>query len=220
MAIVINPALSMDASGNMGGICYAKWRGLHVARGAWTGTQTSTSAQLACRADLETVSKAWSGTLNEAQRERWRKFARVHPVVGRLGREYRPTGYQAFMSFNLQKVNCGGSLYTSPPVTAEPYALSSITFVVSVGGGYVTVRLNRPSWSPAPYYYQFWRSGAFDNPGRRAQVNDYRVIAVQHSPNYFDDLTCVYGKYYWYRGRGVTLDGHAGQYFTGQIHYV
>lgn len=85
MAVVINPALSTAASGNLGPINYTRWRGMAVARAATTWTFTPSTKQTVYETMLRTVTRAWGGVLSASERQMWDAVAPMFPVYESAG---------------------------------------------------------------------------------------------------------------------------------------
>lgn len=220
MALVLNPALSMAASGNLGGICYAHWRGSAIARGAWTGTQTSTTLQLVRRAAFSYVTKYWSSSLTQAQRDAWTQFAAATPQLDRFGRSYHASGFQIFVQFSMIKYRCSSTIPLIPPTAHENFCLTLLTLTAIPASGYVRVVLAKRVGTSYPTYFQIQRTRGFANPGRGAISPDYREVFLGSSFISWNDTGVVLGEYYWYRGRGIASQGFQGNWFVAQVHYI
>jgi hypothetical protein len=217
MAVVLNPALSMAASGNVGGICYSRWRGSAVARSAWTGTQTATAAQLVCRARTSTISKRWSQVLTSNQRAMWIASAPNYPAKNALGQIYKPTGYQLFMRLNMQLNEVGGPYLNQPPATPEIWIMREINCykLTSPDGVMIDIDM-RPPYT-LPTYMQIFRAGPYDGAGRNPIDGEWRELWHSSTTRHCYDYTIVPNKYYWFKGRGVTGYGVAGNFHRRQF---
>jgi len=219
MAIVLNPALSMAASGNLAGICYSRYRGRAVARGAWTGTQTSTAGQLTAQARLATVTRAW-GYMTEARRVLWGQFALTKPRVDRLGTVYIPTGYQCFCWLNLNLAVCGAAIRLDPPSYSEKPASGALQLTAHYVSGYTNVKLVVPTFSSAPAYQEYLRAGPFTSQGRHAIKPEYRIRYAGNYVLQYHDYGETYLKWYWFKCRAINSYGEPGNWFEGQVQFV
>lgn len=218
MAVVKAPALSLDASGNLGAICFSKWRGLSIARDVWTGTVPNTTKQVIIQGYMTTASQAWSGTLTETERQFWREAAREQIRVSRVDTKYTPTGYQYFMELNMQVLRQAFPVEKKPPSKLVAYGFdhvnviySPITFWVHVTfiWHFVTV--------PGGFQGEIWRAGPFDNGGRHAIDPEYKFLSYADLTLTYKDKTATLSKYYWYRCRWVESKGRVGNWFEEQV---
>jgi len=204
MAIVINPALSGAASGNLGGICYASWRGLQIARKSheWHGTHTLTPDQIYYKGLVETCASAWGQILSEDDREMWRLKARTEVAVSRLARRYQPSGYQLFMTRNVQRAVIGLPINLQPEVFTPTFLVTGIEASFGTVPGEMQVELTGYTSSNKPDFGKYWRAGPFDSEGKRAFPPDYRLVDIERPVAGFGDGTVIPGKFYWYKGCG------------------
>jgi hypothetical protein len=216
MAIVEGPALSLRASGNLGSICYLQWRGIPVARAAWTGIQIPTTKQQIYIATLEAVAVAWSGTLSASDRSAWDSFARVQRWSNRLGNQWTPSGYQAFLKMNIQALNLGGVIANLPP-TSMPYTVPGKWEVA--GGtivGRATVELSQFPGGLEPDFIQVFQAGPFLNVGIHAWGPDWRLVGLQSLPYKMTINGLTSARYYWFRARWVFINGVVGNWYSAQ----
>jgi len=221
MAIVKGPALSIDASGNLGNICYAKWRGLQIARAAWSGTPTPTQLQTDQKDIVVTACAAWSGTLNEAERQSWRAAAADQIRTTRVNTTYIPSGYQYFIGLSIQLLRQGFAIKKLPPVAMESYLHTYITADQVIGFDYCRTRFEgRVPSSPTTFQGEDWMAGPFSVGGYHAQPYDYRFqeFRTLTSGNLYTDLG--YGTYYWFKMRWIENSGRVGNWFEIQTHIV
>lgn len=214
MAIVKGPALSIDASGNVGSICYAKWRGLQIARAAWSGAPTPTQLQTDQKNRVVTACAAWSGTLTEAERQSW-KLAAVDQIrMSRLKTPYIPTGYQYFIGLTVQLLRQGFSIRKLPPPMGEPFLFTSITAYQVTGYEYLRTRFEgRVPSSSSVVQGEDWIAGPFANEGYTPQNYDFRFVEFRliHAGNLYTSL--VVDMYYWFRMRWIDAWGRVGNWF-------
>ena len=217
MAIVRAPALSLEASGNLGGLCYSRWRGLKIARDVWTGTYPGTAKQIAINTSMTTVSQAWGGTLTASQREAWVEAAREQTWKSKLGDDFIPAGYMYFMKLNLVRKFIGLPVKTLPPTkltevyadTFEPYWEPYYDDIRGRLMGFVT-----GSYPDGVFYY---RAGPYDSGGRRPIEGEWRYM-TKKDPNYlFIDTDLVSYKWYWYRAKWYLNEGVTGNFFNAQV---
>jgi len=215
MAQVINPALSMDASGNLGGICYVKWRGIQVARTARSGIFTPSADQIAQGVILASIAQHWA-SMTEGERNEWRRWAISQTAVDRLGRRYTPSGYQQYMKLSFQRGRFGGAPFHAPPTTGITFCQVVLTATPNVGRTYISLYTVMASGSPMPHFIEYRRAGPFDSQGRRATDAEFKTIYLTSGGNSYNDTATVCFKFYWYRGRGITAAGQVGNWFQVQ----
>lgn len=208
MAIVKNPALSSEASGNVGGLCYTRWRELQVVRGPWTGTVPNTTDQQTYQAFLTTVSKKWSELLTALERVLWEEAAETEEWTSRLGTNYRPSGYQLYLKYNIQRLVVGMTLTTVPIIKVHHAQIRAIFPRFGYSATQIDVRtsVRKLIGEAAPYCIQYWRAGPFDTPGHRAMGPEYRLKQNETDPGdsyKWTDYPPVQGKWYWYKCRAV-----------------
>ena len=218
MAKVKSPALSMMASGNLGDICYTRYRGTAVARSAWSGTQTATTDQLAQRAKMTLLSAAWGGTLNAGERTKWSELAKQLSFIDRVGNHYSPNGYTLFIQRNMNRLKLGLSM-SNDPVEGNGAIDDSLNGVISkLSGTYIQSYcktyqgniIQSTAW-------ELWKAGPFDSPGRTAIAPEYRLLTCVIGSKTYDDYAVTFCKYYWYRIRWIDKDGRVGNFHQHQI---
>ena len=219
MAIVKGPALSIDASGNVGSICFAKWRGLQIARAAWSGTPTPTGLQTAQKNRVVTACAAWSGTLTEAERQSWRAAAAGQIRMSRLQTPYIPTGYQYFVGLSVQLLRQALSIITLPPVAMESFLFTYITAFQETGVDSVRTRFEgRFPDRPDTIQGEDWMAGPFVNGGYTPQDYDYRFQEFRGiaAGNLYTSLG--HSVYYWWKMRWIDESGRVGNWFEIQTY--
>jgi len=217
MAIVKGALLSIDASGNMGAMCVAKWRGLQIMRKAWSGFATPTQLQIDQKDRVVTVCAAWSGVLDSAERKSWRVAAADQIRITRVNTTYIPTGYQYFVGLSIQLLRQGFAIKALPPTAMEPYMHTEITAIQGVGTDSVRTRFEgRVPSHPTTIQGEDWMAGPFLNGGYHAQPYDYRFQEFRSisAGNLYQGLG--YGNYYWFKMRWIDTSGRVGNWFEIQ----
>lgn len=217
MAIVDAPALSLRASGNMGAICYSRWRGLKIARGVWTGTYDWTEKRLAVKGRMTTVSQAWGQVLSAAEREAWNEAAAEQVWKNKLGGDYIPIGYQYYLKLNLVRAFIDLPVAKLPParhypvlaLEFKPYWYAGTKTIKGKLEGYVTGE------SPDGVLYD--RAGPYDSGGRVALPGAYRFFWKKSHAARFTDYDLISWKWYWYRAKWFLNSGVVGNWFYAQI---
>lgn len=217
MAIVKAPALSLDASGNVGAINYTRYKGYNIARAVGTYTDPNTPAQQAARAHATTASQAWGGTLTEAERETWNDRAKSVIFINRLGDPYQPSGYQVFLKWNMQRLHDGIPINEAAPpgnFTTEIEKLESVT--TGFPGEMETKLLKAGAAQIDAASVVVFRAGPYNSGGRRAIWPEFRKVSVQTPPANYLNVGLTATKYYWWRAFGVFNSGQRTNSFEVQ----
>lgn len=213
------PALSLEASGNLGGICYTRWRGRHVARGSWTGTVPNTPAQQLIQGYISVVSVAWGQSLTAEERESWERLAKSMLFEDSLQEKRNPTGYSLFVKFNMKRKHFGLSVLKQAPVHkgwVELYLYGN-RIVYNETTQNLQWRLYAHSPSEETYYQELQIAGPFESPGRKALVGEYRyadkgvIDTFEYKYVPFDEL------WYWTRMRAVRWYGYCEMWWYKQF---
>lgn len=207
MGIVDGPAMSLRASGNVGSLCYAGWRGQFVARGKSSLICPMTTPQEKAQDAVGAAAQGWGSTLTEAERKFWEEYAKSQRLINRLGLRWQPTGYQIYMKRSVSAILIGGSLQTTPPVTDPGVHPSSVTAVASSTLGEVDLEMTFIAGMEQPEIMWVFRAGPFDSGGRKAQRPEYFEVKQVISPYQWTDTGLTSGKYYWYMLRWALLTG-------------
>jgi len=131
MAKVINPLLSVEARGRMGGLVYNTWHGVSYVKAHSGPNQPNTAAQLDARARLVTVGAGWR-LLTQVQRDAWSVYADAHPEADWTGNPLRLTGQNWYMRCNVQLSRRSLDLIDSPPAVAAPDAITGWVAALTV----------------------------------------------------------------------------------------
>lgn len=213
MAIVRNPALSTDASGNLGDICYTRIRNVNIARDTWTGTVPNTSEQQTYQGNLTTVSQYWGGTLDGDERLAWEKAAEQIIRINRLGIKYIPTGYQYFLEINMKLLAWGKSIRDTPPWNNKIHIFERLAAVPIVGLPWAVIVKAYPEGTWLSYEgMQTFKAGPYDSGGRKPISGEWRFVKVEFGPgaDNWTDGDRIVGKWYWYKARQINDQGYAG----------
>lgn len=132
MAKVVQPLMSLEARGKMGGLIYNSWRSLSTVKAYRSPTQPDTPAQLQARALLTDVSRYWS-SLSTAQRSAWAQYAEDHLDNDWTGQPLRLTAQNWFVRCGCRAALVGGSVLDIPPVAAAPAAPTDLDISFAAG---------------------------------------------------------------------------------------
>lgn len=218
MGVVKGPAMSIAASGNVGPICYSRWRDLQIARGVWTGTVESTPAQETYQGHLALVAFKWGGVLSEEERESWRLYAREATFRGRFGDPVHYSGYTLFVSRNMNLQRWGQPVLKKPIVDAKSmiyydfYMKHELSWEEFVWRAY-----NFPTGFH-PDVHEGWVAGPYDSPGRVALDNEYRMLGYRIPASNWIRIGYAHDdKWYWMRHRFGDFSGVVAPFQTRHV---
>jgi len=218
MAIVIAPAMSMQASGNVGAINFTRWRGINVARTTFVYSDPNTPAQMSQRALLTSLAQAWGGLLSAANRETWADRAADQVFKNRLGVEYQPSGYQLFMKWNLQLMVISDLINYNAPTGIENVFIEELLIWVGLMSE-VWVKLVDDDGNDIDCRAVIiFRAGPYASGGRRPIRPEYRLQTYRKPPTTWEDYPVPTGNYFWYKAFGVLDSGRISTTFEGQIY--
>lgn len=218
VAIVKGPALSLAASGNLGPVCFSRWRTLAIARDVWTGTVPNTGKQVIQQGHLTQVAQAWGGTLTAAQRQTWHDRAETVLWRDRMGDQYIPTGYQLFMKWNVRRRVMGLTIMTDAPMLQEWVFVFKLTVTPDPGVPCTRMWL-RPGDAGLvdSYGIEYWKAGPYDSGGRAPIAGEWLFLSRKVPPAYYRDNDVIVDKWYWYRARAVAEFGDVQNWFYKQV---
>ncbi|MBA7637166.1 hypothetical protein ES703_44801 [subsurface metagenome] len=218
MAIVIGPGMSQQASGNIGAVNFTRWKGVQVARTTYVPFYTPSGKQMTQRGLMTFVSAQWGTALTPAERQAWEERAADIVVKNRLGIEYKPSGYQLFMKWNIQAQVFSYPINFKPPngpapvyvwrVQAEPDPFMSANEVTMEKA--LTVPVDADG-------FQIYRAGPYDSGGRRPIRPEYRHLTTVWGTYYYHDYAVTDTKWYWYWCRWFFGVGFVGNWWEVQI---
>lgn len=218
MAIVKGPALSQRASGNLGALCYSRWRSLAIARGVWTGTVISTPKQVTQQGKLTAVAQAWGQLLSPGQRQTWVERAVTVVWSDRFGEPYIPTSYQLFMKWNVRRKVMGLGILLDAPVVEEWVFVQWLKITVAPGTPCTRLWLLQDDVAMVESYgIEYWKAGPYNSGGRNPLAGEWRFLTRKVPPAYYRDNDVIVGKWYWYRARAIAEFGDVQNWFVEQV---
>ena len=174
-------------SGSIGGTTASHNKGGPYLRTRAIPTNPSTSAQLARRAALATMSQNWRD-LTEQQREAWNEWARQNPITNALGMSINKSGHQSFVGLNTRILMDAGTVLDVPPITSAPDALLTMVQSADIGAG--TFDLTFTAALETGNKVELW-GAVVNSAGKKYVENLYKYIAFsgvdEASP--WDNLT-------------------------------
>jgi len=221
MAIVKGPALSIEASGNLGAICYSKHGSLQIARAVWTGTVPNTTKQVVQQGFLKTASQAWGSISFGCDRDSYNNLAKSIVWRDRLGSPYIPSGYQLFMKWNIRRLVMGlGLMVKAPPIQEWVDVKELVIFWHAVGPKFIMrlVRTVTPVQYPESYGVEIYKAGPYNSGGRNPIEGEWRFLTSMVPPTTYYDTDINSTKFYWYRARAIVEFGDVQNWFEEQVY--
>jgi len=219
MARVLNPLMSGEAKGSIGGNTYSAWRGLHTVRRKPVPARRMRTTQPKNRSLLGFLSREY-GTLSDGERDLWETYALNHPHPDRFGGTFILSGQNAYVMLNHTALRMlgMGKLQTTPPTDPPPgsiYSLAVITGITDPGDidcEWV------PAGSPAASdYFEIRIAGPFQSPARQEVHSRFRYVAiVTGNQTEFTIAGLVEDTWYWVNIRYFDEYGQITAWHTGQ----
>jgi hypothetical protein len=219
MAIVKAPALSLEASGNLGGINYTRWKGRAVARSSWTPTIPNTILQQGIQNALSQAVINWTVVLTQIQRDQWNEYAKMQTTIDRLGDVRTPLGYNLYIGRSIQAFRLGIGILLEPPTVSIDSAAARLSISLEIPVTEIRWVLENWVTTARPDRGEYWLAGPYDSEARHATSEEWRFIQYAVPP-LEAEFVAVDGKWYWCRGRTAELDGRTGNWLQGHIEAV
>jgi len=218
MAIVIAPAMSQQASGNIGSVNFTRWRGINVARTTYVASYTPSGKQITQRGLMTTVSGVWGQGLTPAERQAWERRAAEWVMTNRLGQEYRPSGYQLFVKLNVQAQVFASPINNSPPVGPKPVYVWRVQVEPKPFFDANEVKFEKALAQPVDADgFQIFRAGPYSSGGRRPIRPEYRQLTQVWGFHDYFDYAVIDTKWYWYKCRWFFGVGFVGNWWEVQV---
>lgn len=134
MAKIKLGALAGQVSGSIGSHCFSRNRAGTYIRNRSIPTKVTNEYTTAVRSILTQCSQAWSGLL-ESERIAWEEWARLNPVMDRLGERIVLSGLAAHNRLNAIILGAGLTVISAPPTAQNPSPVLTLTPTVDIGSG-------------------------------------------------------------------------------------
>lgn len=218
MAIVIAPALSVRASGNVGDINFTRWKGMNIARTTYVPVYTPSGKQMSQRARMKSISQQWGNWLGPAQRKMWEEVAAEEVVFNRLGGEYKPSGYQYYMSINMMILFIGGVFAYVPPSKLPAVYVWRMYAKPDPFLNANEVGLEKSETHKVDADgFQIYKAGPYKSGGRKPIKPEYRYLTAVWANYYLHDFDVIDTKWYWYKCRWFFQTGFVGNFWEAQV---
>lgn len=141
MAKVKGPLNSIQASGTVNNVIYARNHYGAYARSYASPSQPDSAEQLLWRGAIQTINTAWQNpaVITPAAFQLWQQFASAYTVPDRYGYARKLSAKEWYVKFNIYRIRAGLSVVQYPPVNPGCYYFPEITFFWDSGGIYVEV---------------------------------------------------------------------------------
>jgi len=168
-------AIITDGRNKIGGQVVSKNKAGAYMKNKVTPANPQTTYQIAKRANVTSISQAWSG-LTDTQRTAWKAAAVNYAKSDIFGDLRNPSGFNLFMWLNLNLLNVGESQISTPPAssTVSSLTLLTLTVVLTDASGIVTFA---PDPVPANHKLVILASAAL-SPGRAYSKSYMRQLEV------------------------------------------
>lgn len=219
MARVLNPLMSGEAKGSIGGNTFAAWRGMHVVRRKPIPARRMRTTQPINRSLLGFLSREY-GTLSDGQRDLWETYALNHPHPDDFGGTFIMSGQNAYIMLNHSACRLGGigALQTTPP--ADPPPANVITFDAVTGAvnpGDVDLSWTHAGAPVATDYNEIRFAGPFQSPARQEVHSRFRYAVAIVGDVLLSTMTgLVEGTWYWFLIRYIDEYGQKTAWLTKQ----
>lgn len=166
-----------DARGKLGGTVFSKNKSGAYTRRKVTPANPRSTAQQFVRNNFSVLSRIWSGTLTQSQRDAWIAYAVTYPRLDIFGASIRISGLNMFVSLNQRLLQVGAAQIAVPPVTnvVAPinYDFTSFTFVHPG-----TISFDQAAVAPTTTSRGYLFLTRPMPPGRTAQKSDFRFFTA------------------------------------------
>jgi hypothetical protein len=133
MAKVINPLMSTEARGRVGGLIANTWRGISYLKAFCSPAQPRTQRQLQMRAWNAMLMRKWQ-SLTPTNRTNWNDYAVNHPDIDWTGNQKRLTGLNWYLRCNIRLLDLAKPVIADPPTTPAPDAVLGLAVAGTTAG--------------------------------------------------------------------------------------
>lgn len=177
MAKFNSSAVGGDIRGKIGSSVFSRNKGGAYVRTKVTPVNPRTAKQQQVRQNFGQNSKAWSGTLTDAQRAAWNAFAASNPVRDVFGNSIILTGLATFNRMNQVLLQTGAAVILDPPTDYSVPTQPVPNELIAVGDS-TSLNMEVPAGpvvAGSAYYVYATPNLA---PGKNPNQNLYRYIGT------------------------------------------
>lgn len=131
MAKVMNPLMSSEARGKVGGTVYNTWRGIRYAKQNTSPAQPRSQRQLLIRGYMTRLTRLW-GVLDAAERISWNDYSTAHPDIDWTGTSRRITGMNWFSRCGVRLLDMAQAVVHTAPIVAAPDPIVGLNFATGI----------------------------------------------------------------------------------------
>lgn len=156
MAKVVNPLLSTEARGKLGGVVYNTWRGIRYAKTHTPPSNQGTPLRQQAKQRVINAAQRWR-TITPAQRLEWNQYANEHLLDDWTGSPKRIAGYHWYVKINTIVQYIGEPYQDDPPPPIQIERPES--WILSQEGPNIVAMWVWPAeGNPEDWYVQWWTS--------------------------------------------------------------
>lgn len=218
MAKVLNPLLSTDARGSVGGVTYSINRGIHTCRVKARPARRFRTTQPRNRAILGFTSTYYQ-ELTANQRVAWEQWAQDHPQPDGFGSTFLLTGHQAFIKLNHTAIRLDdwGAICADPPGSPIDASIDALTVATGATlAGDIDLTWTFQGVGDAGDFVEQQIAGPFTSAAKQSVESRFRFVqscAGNLELDTIPGLTELH--WYWVRARYVSAEGQVSAWQYG-----
>jgi len=163
-----------EARGKIAGMVFSRNAYGSYIRQKVTPVNPSSAAQSVVRTYLTQLAQDWRD-LTAPQKLQWNTQSVAFAKTDIFGDKQTPSGFNLYMSLNMNILNVNGAVISSPPVLEDAFNFTSLSAVISVGGG--TSTLTYAAAIPATVSVLVYATAPM-SAGKSFVKSEYRKIDV------------------------------------------
>jgi len=218
MALVLNPMMSEQARGRVGGVVFSKAKNGATAKGYIRPVRRVRTTQPFNRGLLAYCASYW-GTMTNEERESWRDWAASHPKTNKFGDSYIQSGFNAFVEVTSKAIRINGLAAVpsdTAPVSDLDVSIGTLVASDGLADGIIVFTWSHFGVADEDDWNELQIAGPFTSPGR-VEVTNYnfhKKVAGNLLTVNTDELQIL--AWYWGRVRYVREDGLVSPWMYAQ----
>jgi len=180
MAAIKFTGLVSDMKGSIGGSTVQGGKQGPIIRAKPKPAQKTLNLQQPRRGYFSTLTRKWSG-LTQTKRDAWDAAAPSFPIYNKFGDLVDPSGFNLFLSLNINLNVIGLSYIDTPPTAGSVTAITSVSFLISESLEAFNFSIS-PTPVPTKHKYVYY-AGPNRSPGVQVNYSTLRVIKVRNEGN-------------------------------------
>jgi len=217
-AKVLNPLLSTDARGSVGGVTYSINRGINTCKVKARPGRRYRTTQPRNRAILGFISTYYQ-ELTPLQRVAWEQWAQDHPEPDGFGGTFLLTGHQAFVKLNHTAIRLDDwdAFNADPPAVAIQAALESLIVVTGLTlAGDIDASWTFSGVESASDFVEMQIAGPFTSAAKQSVESRFRFVQTVAGNVALDTIAgLTEAHWYWVRARYVSAAGQVSAWLYG-----